>query len=153
MEIVLSFDDPSSFCASVVLDVRDKVNVLLVEDDRIVREATLNILQDCPARVVTAHNGAEALLFFKQEKFDLVLLDIGLPDIDGFSVCRGIRRYERKLRKCRGVKVMAYSLTRFTIGELACAGLDGSLAKPADPEEIEALIYQCQLDKNLPAVE
>jgi two-component system response regulator MtrA len=65
--------------------------LLLVEDDASIREvATLGLTQ-AGFRVTTAADGREGLLQFRQTPFDLVILDVMLPNLDGYEVCRQIR--------------------------------------------------------------
>ena len=67
-------------------------NVLFVEDDRSIREVTTLALEQAGCRVTACADGNEALELFGRDAFDLVLLDVMLPGIDGFEVCRQIRR-------------------------------------------------------------
>lgn len=69
--------------------------VLLVEDDPSIRETTALGLGGAGFGVTTAADGREALLRFRQEPFDLVVLDLMLPELDGYEVCREIRRSSR----------------------------------------------------------
>jgi two-component system, OmpR family, response regulator MtrA len=66
--------------------------VLLVEDDPSIREVTTLGLKQAGFRVTTAGDGREGLLRSRDEAFDLVILDIMLPSLDGFEVCREIRK-------------------------------------------------------------
>ena len=66
--------------------------ILLVEDDPSIREVTGIGLESAGFSVATAMDGAAALERFASEPFDLVLLDIMLPRVDGLEVCRQIRR-------------------------------------------------------------
>ena len=66
--------------------------ILLIEDDPSIREVTAIGLQAAGFRVVTAADGQAGLDRFAAEPFDLVLLDIMLPRVDGLEVCRDIRR-------------------------------------------------------------
>ena len=66
--------------------------ILLVEDDASIREVTAIGLTAAGFDVVTAADGVAGLERFRSESFDLVLLDIMLPGIDGYEVCRQIRR-------------------------------------------------------------
>ena len=66
--------------------------ILLVEDDPSIREVTAIGLQAAGFSVATASDGAAALERFRSEPFELVLLDIMLPRVDGLEVCRQIRR-------------------------------------------------------------
>ena len=65
--------------------------ILLVEDDRSIREITKLGLEDSGFRVETAADGEEALARFRHDRPDLVVLDVMLPKRDGLEVCRAIR--------------------------------------------------------------
>ncbi|MEX2406874.1 MAG: response regulator transcription factor [Actinomycetota bacterium] len=69
--------------------------VLLVEDDASIRESTALGLERAGFRVTTAADGREAVDRFRREGFDLVVLDLMLPEMDGFEVCRLLRRESR----------------------------------------------------------
>ncbi len=66
--------------------------VLVVEDDRTVRETARLLLERAGLRVSAVEDGREAVQTVAREHFDLVLLDVMLPSLDGFEVCRAIRR-------------------------------------------------------------
>ena len=66
--------------------------VLLVEDDRSVRETATLLLERAGLRVTAVCDGREALERIAEQPFDLVVLDLMLPSVDGFEVCRTIRR-------------------------------------------------------------
>ena len=66
--------------------------ILTVEDDERIRTAVRMALEDEGWEVAEADNGEDALLKFGQQPTDVVLIDIMLPGIDGFDVCRSIRR-------------------------------------------------------------
>lgn len=66
--------------------------ILVVEDDSDIQELLLNFLQEAGYDVTIANDGVEALSVFTGNQFDLILLDIMLPKIDGFSVCGLIRK-------------------------------------------------------------
>jgi two-component system response regulator MtrA len=67
-------------------------HVLLVEDDASIREIATLGLEQAGFRVTGSGDGRDALLRFRQGRFDLVVLDVMLPTLDGFEVCREIRR-------------------------------------------------------------
>lgn len=66
--------------------------ILVVEDDADIQELLQNFLQDAGYQTVLASNGIEAVDIFTKQQFDLVLLDIMIPKIDGFMVCELIRK-------------------------------------------------------------
>ena len=69
--------------------------LLLVEDDASIREVATLGLSQAGFRVTTAADGREGLLHFRQTPFDLVILDVMLPVLDGYEVCRQIRAESR----------------------------------------------------------
>lgn len=66
--------------------------ILIVEDDTDIIELLQNFLEEVSYEVVTAEDGVAAISLFNSDIFDLVLLDIMLPKIDGFAVCEIIRQ-------------------------------------------------------------
>ncbi len=66
--------------------------VLVVEDDRTVRETATLLLERAGLQVMSVDDGQTAVESIGREHFDLVLLDVMLPTLDGFDVCRAIRR-------------------------------------------------------------
>jgi DNA-binding response OmpR family regulator len=66
--------------------------ILIVEDHQILREIMKDYLMDEGYQVLEASGGSQALALFQQEEIDLIILDIMLPELDGWSVCRRIRK-------------------------------------------------------------
>ena len=66
--------------------------ILVVEDDLDIQELLQNFLQESGYDITVANDGLEAINLFSDNDFDLILLDILLPKIDGFSVCEFIRK-------------------------------------------------------------
>jgi len=66
--------------------------ILVVEDDLDIQELLQNFLQESGYDITVANDGLEAINLFSDDDFDLILLDILLPKIDGFSVCEFIRK-------------------------------------------------------------
>jgi DNA-binding response OmpR family regulator len=109
--------------------------ILAVEDDERIRAAVKLALEDEGWAVSEAATGEDALLLFQQEPADVVLIDIMLPGIDGFEVCRSIRRGS----DVPIVMVTARSDTHDVVAGLE-AGADDYLTKPFAPKELSARI-------------
>ncbi|MCZ6486836.1 MAG: response regulator, partial [Gammaproteobacteria bacterium] len=62
--------------------------VLVIDDDRRMCRLVTTLLEEDGILVMTAYTGSAGLALARERRFDLVLLDIGLPDADGFSLCR-----------------------------------------------------------------
>ena len=109
--------------------------ILTVEDDERIRTAVKLALEDEGWEVVESDNGEDALLKFGQLPTDVVLIDIMLPGIDGFDVCRSIRRAS----DVPIVMVTARADTHDVVAGLE-AGADDYLTKPFAPKELSARI-------------
>ncbi|MDG2907443.1 MAG: response regulator transcription factor [Acidimicrobiales bacterium] len=109
--------------------------ILTVEDDERIRTAVRLALEDEGWEVEETANGEEALAAFTREPSDVVLIDIMLPGVDGFEVCRSIRRTSA----VPIVMVTARSDTHDVVAGLE-AGADDYLTKPFAPKELSARI-------------
>ncbi|MGL5718370.1 MAG: response regulator transcription factor [Paraclostridium sp.] len=67
-------------------------NILVIEDDSNIQELIVEFLSAEGYTVQSANDGLEGIQFFKKEEFDLVILDIMMPNLDGYSVCKMIRQ-------------------------------------------------------------
>ena len=109
--------------------------ILTVEDDERIRTAVKMALEDEGWVVEEADTGEDALDKFTTEPADVVLIDIMLPGIDGFEVCRSIRRGS----DVPIVMVTARADTHDVVAGLE-AGADDYLTKPFAPKELSARI-------------
>ncbi len=109
--------------------------ILAVEDDERIRTAVKLALEDEGWTVAEAATGEDALLLFQQQPADVVLIDIMLPGVDGFEVCRSIRRTS----DVPIVMVTARADTHDVVAGLE-AGADDYLTKPFAPKELSARI-------------
>lgn len=109
-----------------------RVKILIVDDEPVVRQAFSRILSGERCTVVTAENGAAALQCLEHEAFDLVLLDLRMPGMDGLTLLR--------LLKQRWPEVEVVVVTGFaaleSVKESVALGAFDYLAKPVGPEEI-----------------
>ncbi|MCL2169814.1 MAG: response regulator transcription factor [Defluviitaleaceae bacterium] len=67
--------------------------ILLVDDEKLIVKGIKFSLEQDGMEVVTSHDGEEGLLIAKREKFDLIVLDIMLPKMDGLEICQAIREF------------------------------------------------------------
>jgi signal transduction histidine kinase/DNA-binding response OmpR family regulator/HPt (histidine-containing phosphotransfer) domain-containing protein len=113
--------------------------VLLVEDNAFNQQvATENLAQE-GFTVTVANNGLEALDFLKRAPYDLVLMDIQMPEIDGFETTRRIRRD-------LGLKTVVLAMTAFGTAQdqerCLAAGMDDFLLKPIEPQVFFRTIHR-----------
>lgn len=66
-------------------------HVLVVDDDLCIRRGLRIRLEGAGYKVSTAENGTEGILFFDEKGADLIILDVKMPDIDGFEVCKSVK--------------------------------------------------------------
>ena len=111
------------------------IRILAVEDDERILTAVTFALEDEGWQVVKADSGEVALAEFHKETIDLVLIDIMLPGIDGFELCRQIR----SISDVPIIMVTARDDTHDIVAGLE-AGADDYLTKPFAPKELSARI-------------
>jgi two-component system sensor histidine kinase BarA len=115
-----------------ILSVDDyPANLLLVEA----------LLEDLNISVTSANNGFEALNLCAQQHFDLILMDIQMPDMDGIEVTNHIRTKEAPGQHTPIIAITAHALLSEKEALLA-AGMDDYLSKPINDNELITLIYQ-----------
>jgi DNA-binding response OmpR family regulator len=110
-------------------------SILAVEDDERIRTAVRLALEDEGWNVEEAESGERALEVFGGGPFDVVLIDLMLPGIDGFELCRSLRRNS----DVPIVMVTARTDTHDVVAGLE-AGADDYLTKPFEPKELSARI-------------
>jgi signal transduction histidine kinase/CheY-like chemotaxis protein len=114
-------------------------SVLLVEDVAASRMLTAAVLRDLGMQVVLASSGDEALDAVRAHRYDAVLLDLGLPEMDGFEAARRIRALE-----AGGLEVPIIALTALVsdgvFEQCLDAGMDDYLAKPVTRDEMVAAL-------------
>ncbi len=111
------------------------IKILTIEDDERIRTAVRFALEDEGWSVLEAETGEQALEDFNSMSPDLVLVDIGLPGIDGFEVCRSLRRAS----DVPIIMVTARDDTHDVVAGLE-AGADDYVTKPIAPKELSARI-------------
>ena len=108
--------------------------ILIVEDDRLLADAVAETLRPLTEVIALAHTGAQALDSVQQQRFNLLVLDIGLPGLSGFDVLRRIR--------ARDAQLPVLILTARDAVEDRVRGLglgaDDYLVKPFDSRELDA---------------
>lgn len=122
--------------------------VLVVEDDERIRTAVRLALENEGWEVVEARSGEEALQVFPEADAHIVLIDIMLPGIDGFEVCRTVRRQS----DIPVVMVTARDDTHDVVAGLE-AGADDYLTKPFAPKELSARIRALLRRVRIPTTE
>lgn len=110
-------------------------HILIVEDEPAIAETLVYACQDAGLQTRHCLLGGEAVATIKAEPFDFVVLDVGLPDINGFEVCKQIRQFSN-------VPVLFLTARNHEIDRIVGLeiGADDYVAKPFSPREIVARI-------------
>jgi signal transduction histidine kinase/DNA-binding response OmpR family regulator/HPt (histidine-containing phosphotransfer) domain-containing protein len=116
------------------------LHILLAEDNRTNQIVATRMLRKMGHTVVAAGNGKEALSLLTTHRFDLILMDIQMPEMDGLSATRIIRASERATR--RHLPIIAMTAHAMKGDRELCieAGMDGYVSKPISSREVEVAI-------------
>jgi len=122
-------------------------HILLAEDNKINQLVASKILKKWDVEVTIANDGLEAVEFVSNHDFDLVLMDINMPNMDGYEATRNIRKLKDK--KKNSIPVIALTASAFSCVEEAViqAGMNDHVGKPFKPEELFQRILRA-LDKH-----
>ena len=116
-----------------------QVRILVIDDDPVFVESTKTVLESKDYQVLTALDGDIGLQKVREEKPDLVLLDIIMPTQDGFHVCEEIKK-DPQLADIPVVMLTSFAQKKGETNIPVSAGLEleaeGYIDKPVDPEEL-----------------
>ncbi len=119
-----------------IRESRKRLSILLAEDNPINRKLAVKMLENMGHTVKTAFNGREAVEAFESQHFDLILMDIQMPDMDGIQATSIIREKEKLL----GTKIPIIAMTAHALAgdreRFLAAGMDGYVSKPITAKEL-----------------
>jgi len=136
--------DPSSSLVTrhrlAELKVQRRLRVLVADDNHINQKVTASLLKKMGHRADVVGNGKEALEAFKLVPYDAVLLDMQMPEMDGFEASLQIRAVEQKKGSHTPIiAITAHAMNRDRDKCLA-AGMDDYISKPINPQELRAVM-------------
>jgi signal transduction histidine kinase/CheY-like chemotaxis protein len=116
------------------------IKVLVVDDDVDARDLISYILQDCGAGVITASSAKEALTLLAEQVPDILVSDIGMPEMDGYELIKQVRAFEQN----SGRRIPSVALTAFARSEDRTRALQAGflmhVAKPVESDEFLATV-------------
>jgi two-component system sensor histidine kinase/response regulator len=123
-------------------DPAASLRVLVAEDNRVNQLLASRLLEKRGHCVVMAKNGREALEVLAKYRFDLVLMDLQMPEMDGLEATATLRQDEKRKGDGRYQPVIALTAHAMKGDKERClaAGMDGYLTKPIRPEELDAIL-------------
>lgn len=116
--------------------------ILLVEDNVINAKVATIILQRLGHNVDTANNGREAVTAYSSGDYDLILMDMQMPVMDGLEATRQIRQLEDD-EKWTPIIALTANALKDDVERCVAAGMDAHLGKPINVEELQAVIGRC----------
>jgi two-component system, sensor histidine kinase and response regulator len=128
------------------------VRILLAEDNLSNQEIVQAMLEDAGMVVTLAPNGREAVNIVREQAFDVVLMDVQMPEMDGFDATRAIRNLEASVRNIPIVAMTAHAMKGDEEKCLA-AGMNGYVAKPITQERLFRTLWRwAKLKKATPEI-
>jgi CheY-like chemotaxis protein len=123
--------------------------VLVVEDNAINRDVARGLLEKAGVQVTLAGSGAEALRQLNGQPFDLVLMDVQMPEIDGYETTR-LMRQNPAWRNLPVIAMTAHAMVTDREKSLA-AGMNDHISKPVNPPEMYAILARWLSARSNPA--
>lgn len=132
-----------SYNKDMVLNILKDFRILLAEDNLINQKITKLTLQKEGCSVDVANNGEDCFKKYQRNQYDLILMDIQMPIMDGLEATKKIREYEKEIQNRRTYIV---ALTANALQEdrdrAINSGMDGFIAKPFKPDELFQVLHQ-----------
>jgi two-component system, sensor histidine kinase and response regulator len=132
--------EPQQISGQTLIEDRTSLRVLLAEDNRVNQRLAARLLEKRGHRVVLAENGAQALEEIQRQSFDLVLMDVQMPVMDGVQATAAVRQRE----KATGIHVPIIAMTAHAMEgdreRFLESGMDGYISKPVHSHELFEMI-------------
>ena len=128
-----------------------RARILVAEDQYMIRELMETVLTQAGHEVVLVQNGAEAIEALEGGDFDMVLMDVGMPEMDGISATRRIRRMDERVRNIPIIALTAYAMDE-DVERCRAAGASQHLSKPVKRDELLRTVAKWSGREPFPAV-
>jgi len=116
------------------------LSVLIAEDNLVNQRLAVRLLEKRGHQVAVAATGLEALKALEKEKFDLVLMDVQMPEMDGLEATVAIRQKEKGSGLHQAIVALTAHAMKGDREKCLAAGMDGYLTKPIRPQELDHLL-------------
>jgi two-component system, sensor histidine kinase and response regulator len=148
-----SNNDTRTLITKEAVEDEPLLRVLLVEDNPVNQKLAQALLKKWNYRAITAANGIEALTLLQKTVVDVVLMDLQMPQMDGYQTTAAIRREE--LGNGRHVPIIGLTAHAMRGDRERCldVGMDGYLSKPIRVEELRRLLESLHQASNPPALQ
>ena len=131
-------------------EARRALNILLAEDNLVNQKLAVALLKKQGHQVTVAVNGAEAVKMSAAQPFDLILMDLQMPVLDGLAATKAIRQREAEGGKYLPIVAMTANVMAGDRERCLAAGMDGYVSKPIRLDELLAAVAACVKNKEEP---
>ncbi|HEY6334021.1 MAG TPA: response regulator [Blastocatellia bacterium] len=123
------------------------LRILLAEDNEINQQIAVRILERWGHTVVVARNGRQAVALYQRERFDMILMDIQMPEMNGFEATKTIRALEKTTGGHVTILAMTARAMKGDREECVAVGMDGYISKPVRSDELKETIARLEADR------
>jgi CheY-like chemotaxis protein len=135
--------------ASVFFQASERsLRVLLAEDNPVNQTLAMRILEKLGHNVQVVNDGREALRRSQAEEFDLILMDVQMPEMDGLEATKAIRAAEASTGKHMSIIAMTAHAMKGDREKCLSAGMDGYLSKPIRIDELKRTMSEVKMTQN-----
>jgi signal transduction histidine kinase/CheY-like chemotaxis protein len=121
----------------------ETLQVLVAEDNPVNQRLAVRLLEKRGHRVALAGNGREAVEAHARQRFDLILMDVQMPEMDGLEATMSIRRAETSSDHHQLIIALTAHAMKGDEERCLAAGMDGYLTKPIRPQELDDVLMKC----------
>lgn len=140
-------ENPNEKQVEEVLGSLTGMNVLIVDDNRLNTMVVQKLLSKWDALFDVAENGLIALKMATLNRYDLILMDLQMPVMNGYEASRSIRENDNSLNKDVPIYALSASTGANILAEIEECGMDGLIHKPFKPRKIYHILYTIMRSK------
>jgi CheY-like chemotaxis protein len=135
-------DSPALITRHSLREDQESLRILLAEDNLVNQTLAARLLEKRGHRVALARNGREAVAQVEREHFDLVLMDVQMPELDGLEATLAIREKEKATGAHLPIVAMTAHAMRGDQERCLAAGMDGYVSKPINIKELISVVQK-----------
>ena len=129
-------------------DARDRseiLRILVAEDNLVNQRLIVRLLEKRGHLVAVAANGQKVLAALEKDSFDLILMDVQMPEVDGFEATAAIRKKEKSTGLHQSIVALTAHAMKGDHEKCLARGMDGYLCKPIRPQELDEVLARCSV--------